>query len=124
MVKWLRLFGRYRTLAAELEDATRRCTAAEDDARFWRAKAEVWESETRKAQEEMLISHRALVDWTAMRLTGFPIFGSAPPLPRGPMPAEVPVQRPVGKRYARDVVKEMSAMYDQELADYNATKEQ
>lgn len=124
MAKWFSFFGRYRTLAAELDDALRRCTAAEDDARFWRAKAEVWESETKKAQEEMLISHRALIDWTAMRLTGFAIFGTAPPLPRGPMPAEQPVERPVGKRLARDVVNELAGMYDKELADYNASKAQ
>lgn len=117
-------FGRYRTLDAELEDAVARRIVAEDEARYWRGKAEVWEAEAHKAQEEKDVSHKALIDWTAMRLTGYPIFGSAPPLPREALPNDRPVERPMGRRLARDIVNESAAALERELAAYNTSKTQ
>ena len=104
-------------MRAELEDAVARRTAAEDEARYWRGKAESWEAAYTKAVQEKDTTHRVLVDWCAVRLTGIPIFGTAPALPRE-FPVDQKQPKPVGKRLARDVVNEVSAKFDAELNAY------
>ena len=114
----LRLLGRWRSLPAQLEELERRCVAAEDEVRYWRGKSEVWEAEAKTAHEWASQAYRCFVDWCSMRISGFPVFGGTPPLPRDPLPMDKPTEQPRGKRLARDVVNDISAQYDAELRAY------
>jgi len=113
LFSWL---GVYKTLPAQLADAEARCIKAEDDARYWRSKAEVWEEQANKAQEQKDISHQLLIDWCAIRLTGKPIFGNPPALPREQFPGDKEPEMPrMGKRLGRDMVNDYIAKMERAI---------
>ena len=120
---FIKLLGRWRSLPAELADLERRCIAAEDEARHWRSRAEIWEKEAIKTHEEKDKIFHCFVDWCAMRYSGFPVFGDSPPAPREPSPGDVKPQMPQGKRLARDVVQEITSAYDAELRKFRQSQE-
>lgn len=120
ILSWL---GSYRTLPAQLADAESARIKAEDDARYWRGKAEVWEQQAYRAQSEKDITHRLLIDWCALKVTGMPIFGGGP-TPQAKFYTDEVADAPRGgKRLARDIINDTLARMEQEIKNGTITRE-
>jgi hypothetical protein len=121
LFSWL---GHYRSLPARLAESESARIKAEDDARFWRGKVEVWEQIAQKALDDKDQTFKLLVDWQSERMTGVQIFGTGPRLPREPLPGDREPEQPpqMGRRLMRDIVNEFRTSRDQALGEFARMK--
>src|SRR5579863_3239149 len=94
----LRWFPSFRLLEIECTSAHERATHAEDEVRFWRAKASEYERHT--------VARESLEDWLAQQHTGSRIHDRGPQLPREAVDLTPPKSRPQ-KVLARDYIRKL-----------------